>query len=83
VETIYSTEAHTVPRSVMSNRHEREDLHTRLLAEATVGIAEAYGGDTTPKGRGVLQVVGELPRGRVSVLLTVGIRRRPQPRSAH
>jgi hypothetical protein len=76
VETVYRTKAHTVPRSVMSNDDQRARLHAQLLAEATVGIAQTYGDETTPAGRGVVQVVEELPDGRLSVLLTVAIRRR-------
>ena len=75
METIYRTEARTVPRSVMSSDVQRAKLHTQLLAEATVGIAKVYGEGTTPNGPGVVQVVDELPDGRLSVLLTVGIRR--------
>lgn len=74
-ETVYRTEARTVPRSVMSSEVQRAELHTQLLADARVGIARTYGEDTTPNGPGVVQVVEELPDGRLSVLLTVGIRR--------
>jgi len=80
VETIYRTTTRTVPRSVMTSTDERANLHTQLLAEAAVGIAQVYGAHTTPKGRGVLQVVDELPDGRFSVLLTVAIRREEQSR---
>ena len=76
VETVYRTKAHSVPRSVMSNDDQRAKLHAQLLAEATRGIAETYGDETSPAGRGVVQVVKELRDGRLSVLLTVAIRRR-------
>lgn len=77
VETVYRTEARSVPRSVMSSDDQRSNLHAELLAEATVGIARSYGGDATPTGSGVVQIVEELSDGRVSVLLTVAVRRRP------
>jgi hypothetical protein len=79
VETIYRTKARTVPRSVMRSGDRRAQLHALLLEEARVGIAEGYGEGATPKGRGVVQVVDELPDGRVSVLLTVAIRERARP----
>jgi len=79
VETVYRTEARTVPRSVLSSDVQRAKLHAELLADATVGIAQIYGDDATPSGPGVVQVVEELPDDRLSVLLTVAIRRPAQP----
>ena len=76
VETVYRTRARTVPRSALSDEEQRAKLHASLLADATAGIAETYGKDATPNGPGVVQVAKELPDGRLSVLLTVGVRRR-------
>jgi len=75
VETVYRTEARPVSRSVLASDDGRATLHTQLLAEATVGIARTYGDDTTPNGPGVVQVLEELPDGRLSIMLTVAIRR--------